>query len=208
MLAKSTDPQAQEQKRAILNDWINYIVKENDGYNYAIKLFILSSIIKNLSEDTNHLPPILDKRKVADTIQEITERLKTDKGFEPNFDKTYRKNLTQTVLETEKNLDTNLNGWIIIPSKSNAPEHFEENVKKLQTLSHDSWCTKTYNAEPYLTKGDFHIYMENGKPKLGVRFDGNGKGERNADAERHEKRREIPSVFGKSDVERIGQDGC
>ena len=62
VLAKSTDPQAQEQKRAILNDWINYIVKENDGYNYAIKLFILSSIIKNLSEDTNHLPPILDKR--------------------------------------------------------------------------------------------------------------------------------------------------
>ena len=172
VLAKSTDPQAQEQKKAILNDWINYIVKENDGYNYAIKLFILSSIIKNLSEDTNHLPPILDKRKVTDTIQEITERLKTDKGFEPNFDKTYRKNLTQTVLETEKNLDTNLNGWIIIPSKSNAPEHFEENVKKLQTLSHDSWCTKTYNAEPYLAKGDFHIYMENGKPKLGVRFDG------------------------------------
>ena len=169
-LSKSIDPQAQLQKEETLKEWIEYISKENDAYNPAIQLLIMSSITKNLSSKTNHLPPVLDKRKVADTIQEITDNSKTTKNYEPNFDKIYRNNLQKTILKTETQLDTSLSGWIVIPSKNNNPDNFEENVKKLQTLSHDSWCTKTYNAEPYLAEGDFHIYMENGKPKLGVRL--------------------------------------
>lgn len=50
------------------------------------------------------------------------------------------------------------------------PENFEKNVEKLKTLSHRNWCTKSFNAEPYLAEGDFHVYLENGTPKLGVRF--------------------------------------
>ena len=37
-------------------------------------------------------------------------------------------------------------------------------------FSHKTWCTKSSNAEPYLWQGDFHVYLENGKPKLGIRF--------------------------------------
>ena len=62
--------------------------------------------------------------------------------------------------------------WIKIPSKEHDSENFEQNVEKLKTLSHKSWCTKSNNAEPYLAKGDFHIFLENGQPKLGIRFNG------------------------------------
>lgn len=170
-LSNSSDKQAQAQKSKILKDWIDYISKENDAYNPAIQLLIISSITKNLSPNTNQLPPILNKRKLADTIQEIVEKSKTTKNYQPNFDKIYRANLQKTVLENETQLDSSLNGWIIIPSKAHDEANFSENVKKLQILSHDSWCTKTYNAEPYLAKGDFHVYFEQGKPKLGVRFE-------------------------------------
>ena len=56
--------------------------------------------------------------------------------------------------------------------KENDPENFEANVEKLKTLSHKNWCTKSFNAEPYLSQGDFHVYLENGEPKLGIRFIG------------------------------------
>ena len=29
----------------------------------------------------------------------------------------------------------------------------------------------TINAQPYLGYGDFHIFIDNGNPKLGVRFE-------------------------------------
>ena len=171
-LVESVDPQAQIQKEKILSDWIEYITVENEAYTPAIQLMILSSITSDLSNDTNHLPPVLDKRILADTIYEITQNCKKDKNYNPNFNKLYRNKLQTGIMQEETNLDTSLSGWIVIPSKENDPNNFEENVKKLQTLSHDHWCTKTYNAEPYLAEGDFHIYMEEGKPKLGVRFDG------------------------------------
>ncbi len=60
---------------------------------------------------------------------------------------------------------------LILTSKQNDPVHFSSNVEKLKSLSHKSRCTKSYNAEPYLSKGDFHIYIENDEPKLGVRFE-------------------------------------
>ena len=173
-LSESVDEQAQIQKAKILDDWMEYIMLENEAYTPSIQLMILSSITSDLSKDTNHLPPILDKRVLADTIQKISENCKKDKNYNCNFNKQYRTNLSRGIMHTETNLDTSLSGWIVIPSKQKDPDNFEENVKKLQTLSHDNWCTKTYNAEPYLEKGDFHVYMENGKPKLGVRFDSVG----------------------------------
>jgi len=171
-LVSSKDQHAQGQKDTILKEWVRYITKENKAYTPAIQLMILSSITKNLNYNTNHLPPVLDKRKLADTIQEINKNSKTQKNYSCNFDKLYRNNLMKEIFTQESEIDENLNGWVKIDSEYNNPENFEANVKKLQTLSHDSWCTKTYNAEPYLANGDFHIYFENGKPKVGVRFEG------------------------------------
>lgn len=169
-LSYSLDEEAQIHKKAILNEWVNYITIENTAYTPAIQLMILSSLTKNLSIETNHLPAVLDKRKLADTIQEISENASKQKNYTCNFDKVYRNKLLTTTFENETQLDKNLNGWVRIPSKENDPQNFKDNVKKLQILSHETWCTKTYNAEPYLAAGDFHIYFENGKAKLGLRF--------------------------------------
>ena len=45
-------------------------------------------------------------------------------------------------------------------------------MRILKSLSHPSWCTKSFAAAPYLKQGDFHVYLENGKSKLGLRFEG------------------------------------
>ena len=62
--------------------------------------------------------------------------------------------------------------WVRIPSKINDPENFADNVNKLKALSLPNWCTHTFNAEPYLSKGDFYVFRSNGKTELGVRFEG------------------------------------
>lgn len=60
--------------------------------------------------------------------------------------------------------------WVKIPSKEHDPKNFDKNVEKLKILSYKSWCIKSFNAKPYLEKWDFHIYLENGKPKMAIRF--------------------------------------
>lgn len=40
-------------------------------------------------------------------------------------------------------------------------------------LSNYTWCTHNNKAEQYLRDGDFHIYVENEQPKVGIRFIGN-----------------------------------
>ncbi|MBE7707741.1 MAG: hypothetical protein E7Z88_03420 [Cyanobacteria bacterium SIG27] len=169
-LTNSIDDEAQSHKRAILNSWIKYVTKENDAYTPAIALFILSSITKNLNQDTNYLPPTLNRGVLASTIAEIVEQTRKNRKFNPNFEKTYKNNIQKSIFEKETQLDPSLTGWVKIPSSKNDPNNFEANVLKLQTLSHNSWCTKTYNARPYLKQGDFWVYLEEGKPKLGVRF--------------------------------------
>ena len=175
--AKSDDEQTQIQRTIMLNEWIEYITKENDDYTPAIQLMILSSITSGLDGKANRLPPNLDKGVLAETIYEIKNNCKKDKSYDCNFAKLYGNKLQMRIFDEEPSLDESLSGWIVIPSKENDPENFEENVRKLQTLSHPSWCTKTNNAEPYLSKGDFHIYIDEGKPRLGVRFVGDEIGE-------------------------------
>ena len=52
-------------------------------------------------------------------------------------------------------------------------EGFLDNIEKVKLLSKDTWCTKKWHyAESYLKSGDFHFYLEKGKPKLGLRFAG------------------------------------
>lgn len=161
------------QRKSMLKEWFDYVQKENDGYSDSISLLILDSVTKDLKPDEDKIPPVLNKRILADTISQIQEKTKVNPKLDVNFSKMYQMNLQKSVLNVEKSKNiTDITGWVIIPSKENDPEHFEENVNRLKLLSHDNWCTKSFNAEPYLSKGDFHVYLENGKPKLGVRFVG------------------------------------
>ena len=163
------------QRKAMLKEWSDYVKYENDAYNNAISLLILDGITKNLKPDNDTLPPVLNKGILADTISEIQNKTKTNPKAQIDFNKLYQTKLKEQYsveLSTDSEEESGNTGWIVIPSRENDPNNFEANVEKLKALSHDSWCTKSFNAEPYLSQGDFHVYLENGKPKLGVRFVG------------------------------------
>ena len=155
----------------LLKEWFNYVNNENDAYSYTQRLIILSAITKDLKPSNDTLPPVLNKGVLADTVTELERILKNNPKENFDFNKMYQNNLRAYYLEDSSTGET-MTGWIVIPSKINDPENFENNIEKLKTLSHKNWCTKSFNAKPYLSEGDFHVYLENGKPKLGVRFVG------------------------------------
>ena len=159
------------QRKAMLKEWFDYVIKENDAYSNTQRLIILSAITKDLKEKNDTIPPVLNKGVLAKTVTELEEKLKANPKENFDFNKMYQNKLRTSLMEDSSTGET-MTGWVIIPSKTNDPENFEKNVDKLKVLSHKNWCTKSFNAEPYLSKGDFHVYLENGQPKLGVRFDG------------------------------------
>ena len=161
--------ETQIQRQGMLKEWFNYVIYENDAYTKPIELMILKGITNKLKPNEDKLPPVLNKGVLAKTVEETQKTLETNPKAQFDFEKIYRKNLQKEVTDNY-GADNDYTGWIVIPSKKNDPENFEANVEKLKALSHPSWCTKSYNAEPYLSGGDFHVYLENGKPALGVRF--------------------------------------
>ena len=160
------------QRKGMLKDWFNYVIEENGAYTKAIQLLILSAITKNLGKEDDNLPPTLNKGVLADCVSDLNKELEKDKKAQFDFNKMYQNKLRAFYLDDTKTGESGTK-WVVIPSKKHEPENFESNVEKLKTLSHKSWCTKSYNAEPYLSEGDFHVYLENGDPKIGVRFIGN-----------------------------------
>ena len=165
------NPAPRWERERLIQEWSEYVLKENDAYTPPIAFMILSSITKDLKPNDDTLPPVLDKGVLAQTVEQVQNE--TMKNKKINFEKEYSANLKKALLAgLNQNIDESLNGWIVIPSKKQDPEHFNENVNKLKILSHNKWCTKGYSAEPYLTDGEFHIYMNKGRPELGIRFIG------------------------------------
>ena len=91
-----------------------------------------------------------------------------------NVEKLYRKMLTDMATQNvaEKIEVSPGKEWVYIPSKAEDPVHFKSNVEKLKQLSASTWCTKSFNAEPYLQRGGFWILIENQTTKIAVRKDG------------------------------------
>lgn len=159
------------QRKAMLDEWIKYVLKDNSGYSNATKLLILDSITKELKPNNDNLPPVLNRGVLADCVQEVEDNLKTNKKYLFNLNKMYQNKLSNYYLEDINTGETETK-WVKIPSKKHDPENFEANVDKLKALSHKSWCTKSYNARPYLSEGDFHVYLVKGQPKVGIRLVG------------------------------------
>ena len=172
------------QRKAIIKEWADYVFNENDAYSNTTALLILNAITKDLKPDNDNIPQVLNKGVLADCIYEIDKNTKSDPKYQFDLNKMYQNKLRAFYLgDTKTDTGETDTKWVVIPSKYHDPKNFETNVEKLKTLSYKTWCTKSNNAEPYLAKGDFHVYLENGKPKLGVRFVGDEikeiQGERN-----------------------------
>jgi hypothetical protein len=155
-----------------LQAWIEYLSRKNNVYDKqpAKSLVIFDSITKEVKKDNREQPPILNPGVLARTVEQVEK----DGSYNQNFAKLYINNLCLYEMGSDEDIDTGETGtgWVKIPSKEHDPENFENNVQRLKTLSHRSWCTKTTHAEPYLRDGDFHVYLENGKPKAGIRLFG------------------------------------
>ena len=172
------------RRKAILKEWADYVFNENDAYTNTTALLILNAVTKDLKPDNDNIPQFLNKGVLADCIYEIDKNTKMDPKYQFDLNKMYQNKLRAFYMDDiETDTGETDTKWIIIPSKKHDPKNFEANVEKLKALSYKTWCTKSNNAEPYLAKGDFHVYLENGKPKLGVRFVGDDieeiQGERN-----------------------------
>ena len=159
------------QRNAMLKEWSDYVLDENNAYKKTTALLILNAITKYLEPDNDNIPPVLNKGVLADCISEIDKNTKIDPKYQFDLNKMYQNKLRAFYMDgTETDTGETGTKWIIIPSAKHDPKNFKANVEKLKVFSYKTWCTKSSNAEPYLWQGDFHVYLENGKPKLGVRF--------------------------------------
>lgn len=171
------DIQITAQRQAVIQDWHNYLTQKGSMYeqNPAWELFIMRSITKDLKENSKKIPPALNPGALAASVTYIENEFSKNPKAQFNFLKIYNEKLMQmyAILQNEDSSSSSDKGvWVKIPSKEHDSKHFSENVDKLKALSHPCWCTKSVNAEPYLSQGDFHIYMVNGKPKAAIRFVG------------------------------------
>lgn len=178
---KNNDKTIQDAVRKDLKRWKNYLSSDDLYKNTpALSLIIFNAITEDISHDTHAFPPILHKAVLSKTIGQLKGQMKYDPKSNFNFNKMYQNNLrlayTKDEVEEIENEDPNVPKtglWVKIPSKINDPKNFEENVNKLKALSCKSWCTRETHAEEYLSTGDFYVYLENNKPKVGIRFNRN-----------------------------------
>jgi len=152
-----------KSRKHIINDWNEYL-KSTNIFTPTEKFIIINAITKGLKPNEETLPPVLNKSVLSDAIENLREKLAQDKNYQFDFRKMYVQKLRKFYSVPKEN------HWVIIPSKQKDPQNYETNIEKLETLSHKSWCLKSYCADLYLKNGDIHIYYENGEPKLAIRF--------------------------------------
>lgn len=108
---------------------------------------------------------------VSSLVQTVLNKMNENGLKTINVEKLYRKMLTDMAAQNvvEKVEVAPGKEWVYIPSKSEDQINFKSNVEKLKQLSASSWCTRSFNAEPYLQQGGFWILIDNQKPLIAVR---------------------------------------
>lgn len=166
-----------KERNNLFNSWKLYLRRNNCAYaaDPFIQIIILEGITRNLLQDNDTMPPELQQGVLADTISVIEKQ--TDGAF--NFLKLYNKKLEKwrnesSLLKMAKTDDEPTRGeWVQIPGKESDPDNFRNNVRWLKALSHINWCTRSFNAAPYLRLGDFYIYRMGNISKVAVRLEEN-----------------------------------
>ena len=154
-----------KQREFMKLSWVDSML--NTGYTPAERLLILNGVTKNLNKNDDTFLPSYNDKVLRQTVDTLKTELADNPKLQFDFGKRYKDCLKNYYLE---NTLENGTGWIIIPSQNNDQQNFRENVRRVQTLSSERWCTKGIHAPIYLSQGDFHIYMENGVAKIGLKF--------------------------------------
>lgn len=166
----SIKPAVGMDRREILGKWKEYLKSVSEKISKTKKLLIFSSLLKELKKNNEILPPLFKLEVLETSLEQVENKLAKNKEILFDFNKIYRKNLEQHLL---KDMPKTITGWVKLPSKKQDSKNYADNVERLKLLSAKKWCTqKKLHAESYLNNGEFHIYLEEGKPKLGIRFSG------------------------------------
>ena len=155
------------QRQNAVDEWQSAL--NSGSYSPTERYLIMNGITKGLKPNDDTICMSHNKSVLDDTLTELKSKLEENPKEQFDFGKMYKSHLQQLYSAGDK-IDENTTRWIVIPSKINDSEHFLDNVKRLQTLSHDNGCTKAKGADVYLKDCEFHIYFEKGKPKIALRF--------------------------------------
>lgn len=157
------------KRMEMIENWKNELMW-NRKISYPERYLIMKGITKDLKPNDETICPVYNKRVLEETLNWLRENVDQSRYQPFDFGGMYKRNLRKMYLEGS-HIDSNTTKWIVIPSQKHDPEHFEENIERLQTLSCHEWCTKNGGARMYLEDGDIHLYIEKGEPKVAVRFD-------------------------------------
>lgn len=160
-----------EERKRKLGVWFEYITKK-ESFTPAMQLLILSAITGKLDDKNDNLPPVLNKNVLSKAIDCVKDLLKKDSYAKFNFENIYRKALRVFYFEKlGNNLQGNNTGWFNFSAIGKDNDDFAQKVEVLEAVSPDTWCTKSALAGKTLAKGDFHVYIEDGNIKMGIRLD-------------------------------------
>lgn len=152
---------SQEKVQAV-NDWVDFLKTPNNKIAYPEKVVILNGVMEHVRPDDYSNPLVLEPEIVMSTLAKYRRASNKD-GF--SFHDVYQDRLRDQYLEKEQKEGLT---WIVIPSKDHDPQNYNDNIKKLQVLSRQTWEPSGYAAEDYLKYGDFHLLLKDGKPAVGM----------------------------------------
>ncbi len=145
-----------EGKRKIFGEWSRYL-RGNDVYrdNYAFQYIIFKSILDQEGSTRNPPTPVN-----ASIVANLFEKINQSATSPFNISKSY-KNFYSDYLESKNEMIKGTGGeWMKIPSKSEDPEKYEQNIKDLMSMSYSSWCVRQDTfARKYLAGGAFWLYF-------------------------------------------------
>ncbi|MBR6163004.1 hypothetical protein IKQ26_03810 [bacterium] len=151
--------------------------------NPSLKLIILETMLTDIKRGNKHISPPLNAFALSKTVLALKNADRSNIGAF-SFLNNYRNNLIDLVLERAQDsskysprerkgmIETfpyntpNLKGvWVKVPSYKHNKHNFTRNVRAVEIISHENWCTKNavYKAEASISEGDFYVFLEEQK---------------------------------------------
>ena len=158
------------ERKLVLSSWRDFLACKEGSWSPSKILLIFSALIKGLKQNNDLVPYVLRESVLDKSLVIIEGQLSENKDAHINLNKVYGENLEEYLL---KDIPENYTGWLILPSQRKDNLNFKDNIERLKIFSRKKWCTKDgLIAESYLQNGDFHLYFDNGMPKVAIRFSG------------------------------------
>lgn len=159
-------------KNNAFEQWFQYLTTEEPYLdNPAFQYSVLKPIVDSSPEDTKAGPPPLNSEALAAIWEDINENNVT----QMNVLKKYKKIASKLDREGIQSIGAEEGTeWIKIPSKVSEPENYDKNLKKLQSFSQGTgWCiARQYHSNQHLSRGDFWLYLIDGKAAVAIRLVG------------------------------------